>query len=1410
MANENRLSELYMGEFGEPAEQQRCKDRINWLCKQVQGPRVLDVGCSQGIASLLIGRAGHEVTGIDVETSALEFARELLRAEPRNVRDRVAFESVDATQIPYEDDSYDSAVLGCVLEHLVDPQAVLREIVRVVHPGGTVAITVPLGFDPFPGSQNSFFLTTFLELIESCFTVTELKFAHGTLFANVENSPPEVLVSSNPDRFAQLVEDFERECLKHQKEETQLLEQWNERYTKLEQANQALIVDHESLRVETTRESAAQADRIHALQLRSEQEQARADSLDVQFQEVESEIRQLSEQLALSQTALTEQKDLNRASNESISRLSQELSEEKAQQRNASELLIEQQAEAAELGTTVARLEAELRSASDRVMVVEKDIGEHKAASASMRENADDLQSKLHQAANALRMSERDLTGLRTTNETLSESVRTLEREREELRSKHAETFETLQAEAEKKRALERDLDRLQHERESLKEEIERLSHEFRLERELFREASQENQGLHVETAVLRTQNSALKEIQSQQDPGSRSSVEEIQSLTVELETTRAQIQKLGLDLTLSQQSAVSQEQAHTEHVKTLAANLSDSKAALKTLQQNHDRKIRLTEQELHTLTRRLDQADSAWTRQRETLKQNLVQTRLLRNQLTDARRQLEGTLRPATFEADLRQAMKKGRESMREQLEAAESAREQLRARYLVDLSNLEEKAADAERSVNLERERVAALQAQTHERSEQMTSLELRLGELEQERQGVEAQLSEQKSYTDRLQALFRKEQADHQKVYESLKRYTDAWEERGRQLSLASASSKERGERLAITEAELFSVKSALSYRIVARINRLLRALHLRKPTLAFSPSLELPEEENVSLKKPIAAAPNFEKTAPAQLLASTPSEGIRTAAILDEFSMACFAPDCAIQTFRTDNWRERLEAEKPELLLVESAWHGNDDSWQYRIASYEKNMGDELQDLIGWCRDHSVPTVFWNKEDPVHYDRFIDSAKRFDVVLTSDARCVDQYQTDIGHSRVHALPFAAQPLIHNPVRTSPRTGEVCFAGSYYANRFEQRREDMDNVLRPALEYGLDIYDRNHGLVIPGTDHFRFPDIYQAAIRGRLEYDEMVEAYRRYRIFLNVNSVKNSRTMFSRRVFELLACGTPVISTPSIGISDLLGDDLVVRADSEEETRRALESLLHDEEEWARKSALGIRKVLAEHTYQVRFEAIQEFAGLGQSNVEPEQVVCITCPNSKDEVDNLVQTLLRQTRRPDQLIILSKRGFKNRWLRAHLESLAQSEIEIHTLDETAFRQRIQACDPNQVLCFLSGHHAYGPQYLADHLQSFAFSPTPVLGKASFFSQSGSTGSPDLIRPDEEHHLVTSAPSATICARRAALDLSQIEELAYAGEPTFEYANIYGGTRFNFCQMSEYAKPGRLSEKWQKTVFV
>ena len=126
----------------------------------------------------------------------------------------------------------------------------------------------------------------------------------------------------------------------------------------------------------------------------------------------------------------------------------------------------------------------------------------------------------------------------------------------------------------------------------------------------------------------------------------------------------------------------------------------------------------------------------------------------------------------------------------------------------------------------------------------------------------------------------------------------------------------------------------------------------------------------------------------------------------------------------------------------MLLVESAWSGLNNSWYFQI----RDLGERrdaikyyaIPDVVAWCRQHDVPTVFYNKEDPPNFDVFINAAKQFDFVFTSDANCIPDYRKHVGHERVFALPFAAQPRIHNPIMTADRTGSVCFAGTWYSLR------------------------------------------------------------------------------------------------------------------------------------------------------------------------------------------------------------------------------------------------------------------------------------------------------------------------------------------------------------------------------------
>ena len=107
----------------------------------IQG-RVLDVGCGGGSVAKAVKRERPDlqVFGCDLSESALRIAG----ASP----DGVDFRLATAERLPFDDSTFDLVWIFDVLEHVEEPERVLREVARVVKPGGRFHIVLPLEGQP--------------------------------------------------------------------------------------------------------------------------------------------------------------------------------------------------------------------------------------------------------------------------------------------------------------------------------------------------------------------------------------------------------------------------------------------------------------------------------------------------------------------------------------------------------------------------------------------------------------------------------------------------------------------------------------------------------------------------------------------------------------------------------------------------------------------------------------------------------------------------------------------------------------------------------------------------------------------------------------------------------------------------------------------------------------------------------------------------------------------------------------------------------------------------------------------------------------------------------------------------------------------------------------------------------------
>ena len=933
-AHRDRVAQVYFGiiEWGDSGEIVR--QRIDWMVDQAPGPRILDVGCSEGVLEILLARKGFNVTGVDINAEALAFARDLLAREPEEVRSRVRFVHGDLAQARLLDDRFDTLVMGEILEHLEDPQTLLNRSLDLIRPDGRVIITTPFGYHPDEDHRQTFCLSDFIALVKPRCALEYLQVEGGYIRIVGRVS------SSTESSWQQLDSD-------------QLLSMTETALVFSQQRLYGNISGHKR--------------RVSSLEQRVKEGDDRAAKLQKDVKEESSKATRLWQEVE------------ERKSREA--KLWQEVEDRKAK---ASELLQELDAGKAK----TAKLQQELDAGRAKTADLLQELDAGKARTAKLQQELDAEKAKTVELLQELD------AGRAKTVELLQEL--------DAGRVKTAELLQELDAGRVKTAELLQELD-------AGKAKASKLQRELKKARE--------------GEVKLR-----------------RSIRWQLGTLFVEAARRPWRVVRLPLDLTrlavvaFSRRYSVSSNNVSTRNPSHPSPPMTENRGNMREARARPGGRT-----EVSTATSLLSACSSSeqmvdWiTDQVEGHRVAVVgcdNTALL-----ESLDQLRFNVRTYQLDSSVSEPVLVKRE-------VGDGSQEEPCRRLVTDflipeaeravgssgeadsviICEMPRAGTEPEAILNYARDRLSQPEAKViivqprfnafprDGKDSDLTSLLTAL------RTSTVPEYLSLANGSLHFVGRFGRPSAEVWSQFES-----GAWPKVINEVveSLQCRKSRE----ISALEQRVQDVLESTSYRAgqilvtSAKEPRTLWKAPLRLWQL-YRSSWVRTRQSNVG-PSPSGLTPTVD--IPALKTPPTRSEGAPVvAAILDTFTQYCLRYEADLVLLTPKQWKRQLERAQPTFLLVESAWSGNNGEWRYLLTNYKSRDVNPLRDLVKHCQEHGLTTVFWNKEDPPNFEVFIDAAKEFDFVFTTDADCIPKYKEICGHDRVYLMAFACQPRLHNPCR------------------------------------------------------------------------------------------------------------------------------------------------------------------------------------------------------------------------------------------------------------------------------------------------------------------------------------------------------------------------------------------------------
>lgn len=356
-----------------------------------------------------------------------------------------------------------------------------------------------------------------------------------------------------------------------------------------------------------------------------------------------------------------------------------------------------------------------------------------------------------------------------------------------------------------------------------------------------------------------------------------------------------------------------------------------------------------------------------------------------------------------------------------------------------------------------------------------------------------------------------------------------------------------------------------------------------------------------------------------------------KNVNVGIISDEFLYHSYKDVANLTYITVDNYKK--EAKKVDILLVVTTWRGLNEEWR-GVANPFSAVRKQLFEMIAYFKKLGKKVVFYSKEDPINYEKFVDIASKCDYIFTTAVEKVADYKKECNNENVFVLEFGVNPLYHHPIgmRKFPKRKEVFFAGSWLA-KYPERQVDTQAIFDGIIKGNREvlIVDRNYSSNEP--DYF-FPEKYFKYIAPSIPHEYVQKVHKLYDWAINLNSVKYSETMFASRVYEMQALGNIVLTNYNVGINNKFPNIFMVH---EEKEAGEIINSMSDEEVYSHQM-VGIRNVMTNMTTFDRFDYLLSCIGI--KNINPIRKVAVLVEQRNEQVEN---SFNRQTYEHKELILV-----------------------------------------------------------------------------------------------------------------------------------------------------------------------